>query len=313
MSLFKNFSVKKIIDGLSKTREKISRRLSELFTGKAYVEENDLEKVEEILITSDIGVEVAEKIITEARKELKKSGDRSVEKFISFIKDQLFSIVNFEEDKSLFDKIKSSKPYVILIVGVNGAGKTTSIGKLANLFKESGFKVLIGSGDTFRAAANEQLEIWARRAGVEILQKKDGSDPASVAYETLQKALKENYDVVLIDTAGRLHTKDNLMNELNKIYRVCSKVIPHAPNDTFIVIDGNIGQNAIVQAESFNKIAKLTGIIITKLDGTAKGGAIFQICQKLKIPVKFIGVGEGIDDLQEFDPRSFVDALFAEN
>lgn len=311
MSLFKNFNVGKIFDGLAKTREKISRKLNELFTGKAYIDETDLEKIEEILITADIGYEATQKIISEARKDLKKNKERSVEQFKIFIKQQLLSIISIE-NKNLIKKIKEARPYVILIVGVNGAGKTTTVGKLANLFKELNFKVLIGSADTFRAAANEQLEIWAKRAQVEILQKKDGSDPGSVAYETLQKAVKENYDIVLIDTAGRLHTKDHLMSELNKIYRVCSKVIPYAPHDVFIVIDGNVGQNAIIQTDNFNKVAPLTGIIIAKLDGTAKGGAVFQICQKFKLPVKFIGVGEGIDDLMEFDPYAFVEAIFEE-
>jgi|YNPMSStandDraft_2_1061718.scaffolds.fasta_scaffold00051_20 fused signal recognition particle receptor len=311
MSLFKNFNVGKIFDGLAKTREKISRKLNELFTGKAYIDETDLEKIEEILITADIGYEATQKIISEARKDLKKNKERSVEQFKTFIKQQLLSIISIE-NKNLIKKIKEARPYVILIVGVNGAGKTTTVGKLANLFKELNFKVLIGSADTFRAAANEQLEIWAKRAQVEILQKKDGSDPGSVAYETLQKAVKENYDIVLIDTAGRLHTKDHLMSELNKIYRVCSKVIPYAPHDVFIVIDGNVGQNAIIQTDNFNKVAPLTGIIIAKLDGTAKGGAVFQICQKFKLPVKFIGVGEGIDDLMEFDPYAFVEAIFEE-
>jgi fused signal recognition particle receptor len=311
MSLFKNFNVGKIFDGLAKTREKISRKLNELFTGKAYIDETDLEKIEEILITADIGYEATQKIISEARKDLKKNKERSVEQFKTFIKQQLLSIISIE-NKNLIKKIKEARPYVILIVGVNGAGKTTTVGKLANLFKGLNFKVLIGSADTFRAAANEQLEIWAKRAQVEILQKKDGSDPGSVAYETLQKAVKENYDIVLIDTAGRLHTKDHLMSELNKIYRVCSKVIPYAPHDVFIVIDGNVGQNAIIQTDNFNKVAPLTGIIIAKLDGTAKGGAVFQICQKFKLPVKFIGVGEGIDDLMEFDPYAFVEAIFEE-
>jgi len=311
MSLFKNFNVGKIFDGLAKTREKISRKLNELFTGKAYIDETDLEKIEEILISADIGYEATQKIISEARKDLKKNKERSVEQFKTFIKQQLLSIISIE-NKNLIKKIKEARPYVILIVGVNGAGKTTTVGKLANLFKELNFKVLIGSADTFRAAANEQLEIWAKRAQVEILQKKDGSDPGSVAYETLQKAVKENYDIVLIDTAGRLHTKDHLMSELNKIYRVCSKVIPYAPHDVFIVIDGNVGQNAIIQTDNFNKVAPLTGIIIAKLDGTAKGGAVFQICQKFKLPVKFIGVGEGIDDLMEFDPYAFVEAIFEE-
>ena len=208
------------------------------------------------------------------------------------------------------DEIAANKPYVILIVGVNGAGKTTTIGKLARNFKQSGFKVIIGSADTFRAAANEQLEVWAKRAGVDIVQRDPGSDPSSVVFDTLNVAKSKNADVVLIDTAGRLHTKNNLMNELLKIRKVITQVVNTAPNEVFLVVDGNTGQNAIIQAHEFSKVTELSGLIVTKLDGTAKGGVIFQICSELKIPVKFIGVGEQIDDLQTFEPHTFVKALF---
>jgi fused signal recognition particle receptor len=200
-----------------------------------------------------------------------------------------------------------------LIVGVNGVGKTTTIGKLASNFKKAGNKVIVGAADTFRAAANEQLEIWTQRAGVEIIQHSKGSDPSSVAFETVKKAIDGDYDIVLIDTAGRLHSKVNLMNELNKINKAISKLLLDAPHDTYLVLDATLGQNAIVQAEEFSKVTKITGLIITKLDGTAKGGTIFQICAANKIPVRYIGVGEKLDDLQTFNPQLFVDALFRNN
>jgi fused signal recognition particle receptor len=199
---------------------------------------------------------------------------------------------------------------VILVVGVNGVGKTTTIGKLASNFKQAGNKVIVGAADTFRAAANEQLDIWAQRAGVEIVQQYKGADPSSVAFETVKKAIEGSYDVVLIDTAGRLQSKLNLMNELNKINKAIGKVLPGAPHDTYLVLDATLGQNAIVQAEEFSKVTTLTGMVITKLDGTAKGGTIFQICESNKVPVNYIGVGEKLDDLQTFNPKVFVDTLF---
>jgi signal recognition particle-docking protein FtsY len=199
---------------------------------------------------------------------------------------------------------------VILIVGVNGVGKTTTIGKLANNYKKIGLKVIVGAADTFRAAANEQLEIWAARAGVDIIQGSKGIDPSSVVFDTLKKAIDENYDVVLIDTAGRLHNKVNLMHELDKINRVMKKLLPDAPHETLLIVDGNTGQNALKQAEEFSKVTNVNGLVITKLDGTAKGGVVFQIVSKQNIPIKYIGVGEGIDDLQEFDAEAFVNAIF---
>ena len=221
----------------------------------------------------------------------------------------MIGVLNTETHSNGND-IEKYKPYVILIVGVNGAGKTTTIGKLAHNFKKSGLRVIVGAADTFRAAANEQLDIWAERAGVEIVQKGKGADPSSVAFDTIQRAVKEKYDVVLIDTAGRLHNKANLMEELNKIRRVAGKVVDYAPNETLLVLDGTTGQNALIQAEEFSKVTNISGLIITKLDGTAKGGVVFQICAKQKIPVKYIGVGETIDDLQTFDPGLFVSAIF---
>ena len=249
-------------------------------------------------------------IIENTRIRLKSDKDRSGVNIVETVKKELTNILSSQEDLSNGNEIEKYKPYVILIVGINGAGKTTTVGKLAHNFKKSGLKVIVGAADTFRAAANEQLEIWAKRAAVEIIQKGKGTDPSSVAFETVQTAVKENYDVVLIDTAGRLHNKSNLMDELNKIKRVVNKILPQAPNETLLVLDGNTGQNAVAQAQEFSKYTELTGLVITKLDGTAKGGVIFQISSKLKIPVKYIGVGEAIDDLQTFEPSMFVSAIF---
>lgn len=306
MSIFKNFSLDKIKKGIEKTKEKFVNKISETLTGKAKIDENILDNLEEILISADIGAEATDRIIDNLRKELKKESDRSAENIMKILKSQLSDILI---EKGLEIDV-SSKPYVILIIGVNGVGKTTSIGKIANNFNKLGKKVLIVSADTFRAAADEQLNIWAKRAEVEIFQGKVNSDPSSVVYDSLVKAKDENYDVVIIDTAGRLHNKTNLMNELSKINRTIFKVLNRQQNETLIVIDANTGQNAITQVQEFSKIIPITGIIVTKLDGTAKGGIIFNLCQKFGIPVKFIGVGEGIDDLQEFDKTDFINLLF---
>lgn len=310
MGFFKNINFNKLKGGLSKTREKIVTSITETISGKAKIDEEVLEDLEEILITSDIGMETAERIIEATKRSLKNEKDRTEEKIIETIKNELIKVL--EENISAqdeFEKIKQYKPFVILIIGVNGAGKTTTIGKLANNYKRSGLNVVIGSADTFRAAANEQLETWANRAGVDIIQREHGADPSAVAYDTLSSAKQKNADVVIIDTAGRLHTKNNLMEELKKIKRVLGKVYDYAPNETYLVIDGNTGQNGLIQAREFSKYAELTGLIVTKLDGTAKGGIIFKISTEQKVPVKYIGVGEGIDDLQNFEPKEFVNAL----
>jgi fused signal recognition particle receptor len=236
--------------------------------------------------------------------------DRSKLNITDIIKKELASVLTEIETNNSDNAITDKKPFVVLVVGVNGAGKTTTIGKLAHNYKQAGLNVLIASADTFRAAANEQLDVWAKRAGVEILQKATGADPSAVVFESLEKAKSQNVDVVLIDTAGRLHTKSNLMKELEKIRGVVGKVIPHAPNEVFLVLDGNSGQNALVQAKEFAKATELTGLIVTKLDGTAKGGVVFQISAEQKIPIKYIGVGEGIEDLQDFDSKQFIEALF---
>jgi len=309
--MFKNFNLDKLKNGISKTKKRLFDGISEAISTKAVIDEDILDELEEILISSDIGVDTAIKVIKNTRAELYYESDRSKLNIIQIIKNELESIllkVDIVEKSSL--NIGDKKPYVVLVVGVNGAGKTTTIGKLAYNYKNAGLNVLIASADTFRAAANEQLEIWANRAGVKIIQKSSGADPSSVVFETLESAKLNNVDVVLIDTAGRLHTKSNLMKELEKIRNVITKVIPHAPNEVFLVVDGNSGQNALVQATEFSKSTQLTGLIVTKLDGTAKGGVIIQISAEQKIPIKYIGVGEGIDDLQDFDSKEFIEALF---
>lgn len=307
MSIFKNFSLDKIKNGLTKTRNKIVQSISETLTGKAQIDDNTLDTIEEILITADIGVETSELIIENVRKALKSEKDRSVQNVLNLIKKELSDILP-NNNLSVIDQFQ--KPYIILVVGVNGVGKTTTIGKLAYNYKNLGYKVIVGAADTFRAAANEQLEIWAKRAGVEIINSQKGNDPSSIAFETVKKAVQENYDIVLIDTAGRLHNKTNLMNELSKIKKVIQKFSESAPHETLLILDGTTGQNAVIQAVEFSKVIDLSGLVITKLDGTAKGGVVFQISKKLKIPIKFIGVGEGIEDLQEFDKDSFISALF---
>lgn len=311
MSFFKNVNMNKLTSGLKKTRDKLFDGINETFTGKAKLDDATLDELEDILITCDLGVDSAMEVIDNARTKLKSNTDREKETVLDSVKESLKEILIKEDEKSgEYEILEKYKPYVILIVGVNGAGKTTTIGKLAYNYRQAGLNVVIGSGDTFRAAANEQLDVWAERAGVRVISKESGSDPSSVAFETLQEAKKENADVVLIDTAGRLHTKNNLMEELKKIRKVLSKVLDYAPNETFLVVDGNTGQNALIQAREFSKFTELTGLIVTKLDGTAKGGIIFQIAKELDIPVRYIGVGEAIDDLQTFDPKNYVSALF---
>lgn len=310
--MFKNFNLDKLKNGLLKTKKKLFDGITEAISTKAVIDEDILDELEEILITSDIGVETAMKVIKNTRAELYYESDRSKLNIVQIIKNELESIILKSEIKSNDNSIViEKKPYVVLVVGVNGAGKTTTIGKLAYNYRNAGLNVLIASADTFRAAANEQLEIWAERAGVKIIQKNTGADPSSVVFEALENAKSNNIDVVLIDTAGRLHTKSNLMKELEKIRNVVTKVIPHAPDEVFLVVDGNSGQNALVQAKEFSKSTQLTGLIVTKLDGTAKGGVIIQISAEQKIPIKYIGVGEGIDDLQDFDSKEFIEALFS--
>ncbi|OIP57880.1 MAG: signal recognition particle-docking protein FtsY [Ignavibacteria bacterium CG2_30_36_16] len=309
MSLFDNINFKKLKDGLSKTRTKIVNSISETLNGKAVVDDKTLDEIEEILITSDIGFDTTAKIITQARIRLHNEKNRITTTIIDTVKKELISVLEVENISHQFE-IGKYKPFVILVVGVNGVGKTTTIGKLAHNFQIAGLKVLVGAADTFRAAAGEQLGIWAKRANVEIIQKEHGSDPSSVAYDTVVEAKKNNFDIVLIDTAGRLHNKSNLMEELKKIKNVMAKIVPYAPNETLLVLDATTGQNAILQADEFSKVTEISGLVVTKLDGTAKGGVVFQIINKQKIPIRYIGVGEKIDDLQNFQPKLFVDAIF---
>jgi len=309
MSLFKNFNIDKLKSGLAKTREKLVNSITETVTGKAVIDEISIDKIEEILLSSDIGFDTTEKVIESVKRNLKAEKDRSSEMIIEIVKKELANVLSISNPNN--DFTFSTKPYIILVVGVNGVGKTTTIGKLANNYRNIGKKVIVGAADTFRAAANEQLEIWAKRADVDIIQGSKGSDPSSVVFDTVKKSIDNNYDIVLIDTAGRLHNKTNLMSELDKIRRVIKKLLPDAPHETLLIIDGNTGQNAIMQANEFSKVTNLTGLVLTKLDGTAKGGVVFQIVTKQNVPIKFLGVGEGIDDLQEFDSTSFIQAIFS--
>lgn len=299
----------KLKKGLQKTHENIFNRIDKLVNAKAEIDNDFLDNLEEILISSDVGVKTSEQIIDNLKKRVKEEKYERTDQLNAILRDELknvFSGGNNEANEPF--KLKA-KPHVIVVVGVNGVGKTTSIGKLAYNYKNAGNKVLIGAADTFRAAANEQLETWATRSGTEIIQLAQGSDPSAVVYNTIQSAVAKQYDVCIIDTAGRLHTKVNLMDELSKINRVIQKQIPDAPHEVFLVIDATTGQNGMVQAREFSNVINVTGLILTKLDGTAKGGIVLKISNEMNIPVKYIGVGEQIDDLQVFDKESFVRAL----
>ena len=295
---------------LSKTRNNLVNRIKETISGKANLDSDTLEQLEEILISSDVGFDLSNKIIENVRAEMLSAKDKTNENVIfDVLKSELKKIFDSSSPVKPNKSNNKKKPYVILVLGVNGAGKTTTIGKLAYSYKQLGKKVLIAASDTFRAAASEQLEIWSERAKADILIKENSIDPSAVAFEAIERATKENYDVLLIDTAGRLHNKTYLMDELSKLNRIISKKLDRAPDETLLVLDGNSGQNALVQADEFSKTAFITGLVITKLDGTAKGGIVFQICEKNKIPVKYIGVGEGINDLQSFNAEEFISAL----
>ncbi len=303
--------LKKLKEGLSKTRENIVSKISEVVTRKAQIDENTLDELEEILIGGDLGTSLSEKLIANTKSALFKEQDRSVDRVKEILKDELTKLIAPRNGFSVdTPKENAVKIKIILVIGVNGSGKTTTIGKLAYKFINEGKKVIIGSADTFRAAANDQLKTWVNRAGADLIED-ISKDPSAVVYETIQKAKADNYDLVLIDTAGRLHNNKNLMLELNKINGVIGNLIPGAPDESFLVVDGNSGQNAIKQYEEFSKYSKLSGIIITKLDGTAKGGSVLQIAAEKNIPIRFIGLGEGIEDLQEFNPSEFVNALFS--
>ena len=295
----------KLKAGLQKTKASFNEKINNVFKNFRKVDEELLEELEEALILSDVGFETTEKIIKQLRDKIKTNKIEEADE----VKKELCNIISeilTENDNSLN---LITTPSVILVVGVNGAGKTTSIGKMAASFKAEGKKVLVAAADTFRAAAIEQLEVWTERAGVDILKRPEGSDPASVAFDASRKAKNEGYDIVIIDTAGRLHTKKNLMDELGKIQRTIKKELPDASQEVLIVLDGTSGQNAVIQAKEFAEVTDITGIVLTKLDGTAKGGVVIGICSELNIPVKFIGVGEKISDLQKFNANDFAKAL----
>lgn len=301
---------KKLNDGLEKTKSSLFEKISKKVVGKSKIDDEDLDDIEEILITSDIGVDTSLKIIESLEKRVQKEKYISSDELTKILKEEIELLLVNSTDIDSDVKFESDIPYVIMVVGVNGVGKTTTIGKLAYKFKKSGFKVVLGAADTFRAAAIDQLTIWAERVGVEIVKQNMGSDPASVAYDTLQSAISKNADVVIIDTAGRLHNKVNLMNELSKVKSVMSKLIPNAPHDVLLVLDASTGQNAIEQAKQFSSVTQVNSLALTKLDGTAKGGVVIGISDQLKIPVRFIGVGEAMEDLQIFNKETFVDTLF---
>ena len=297
--------------GLEKTKTSVFSRISHAIAGKSKVDDEVLDELEEILITSDVGVDTTLKIIERIEKRVARDKYVGTDELNTILKEEIMALLqeNQSGDGTTFD-ITGKKPYVIMVVGVNGVGKTTTIGKLAHNFKKAGKKVVLGASDTFRAAAVEQLKIWAERVDVPIVQQGMGADPASVAFDTVKSAVAQDADVVLIDTAGRLHNKVNLMRELTKIKQVMQKVVPDAPHEVLLVLDASTGQNAIEQAKQFTAATEVNALALTKLDGTAKGGVVIGISDQFKIPVKYIGVGEGIDHLQVFDRKAFVDSLF---
>jgi fused signal recognition particle receptor len=310
MGLFDKLS--RLKEGLTKTRENIFGKIQKILTGKTKIDDDVLENLEEILLSGDVGTSTTTMIIENIRQRVKKDGYENPAGLDRLLKEEIQTLLiksAGEPDEPM--KVQfANKPHVVMIVGVNGVGKTTTIGKMAYNYQVAGKKVLIAAADTFRAAANEQLEIWATRAGVGIINQLPGADPASVAFDALKSSIANNTDILIIDTAGRLHTKINLMEELKKIKRVLQKLIPDAPHEILLVLDATTGQNAIQQAKQFGSAVGITGLVLTKLDGTAKGGVVIAISNELNIPVKFIGVGEKIDDLQPFDRVAFVDALF---
>ena len=315
MGLFGLFSNKKketLDKGLEKTKESVFGKLARAVAGKSTVDDDVLDDLEEVLITSDVGVETTVKIIRRIEERVARDKYVSTSELNRILREEIASILeeNHTDDNENWDLPSDHKPYVILVVGVNGVGKTTTIGKLAYQFKKAGKKVYLGAADTFRAAAVEQISIWGERVGVPVVKQQMGSDPASVAFDTLQSAKANGADVVLIDTAGRLHNKVNLMNELKKIKEVMKKVMPEAPDEVMLVLDGSTGQNAFEQAKQFAAVTNISSLAITKLDGTAKGGVVIGISDQLKVPVKYIGLGEGMEDLQLFNKSEFVDSLF---
>ena len=297
--------------GLEKTKESVFSKLSRAVIGKSKVDAGVLDNLEDVLVSSDVGVETTLRIIERIEARVARDKYLNTSELNSILREEIVALLKKDPKDEGNDFSQTLyKPHVIMVVGVNGSGKTTTIAKLAYQYKLAGKKVLLGAADTFRAAAIDQLQIWADRAGVNMVRQNMGSDPASVAYDTVKSALSGTYDVVIVDTAGRLHNKVNLMGELTKIKRVMGKVIPEAPHEVLLVLDGSTGQNAFTQAEQFTEATRVTALAVTKLDGTAKGGVVIGISDQLKIPVKYIGIGEKLDDLQIFDPAEFVDSLF---
>lgn len=316
MGIFGFFDKKKkqnLDEGLAKTKESVFAKLGRAVIGKSKVDDEVLDNLEEILISSDVGVDTTLKIIKRIEERVLRDKYVGVDELNRILKEEITALLdeNNTTDVSDFDLPKTDGPYVIMVVGVNGVGKTTTIGKLAYNFKQAGKSVVLGAADTFRAAAIEQLEIWAKRVGVPIVKQKMGADPASVAYDTIASAKASKADVVIIDTAGRLHNKVNLMNELSKIKMVMQKIIPDAPHEVLLILDGSTGQNAFEQAKQFTLATEVTALALTKLDGTAKGGVVIGISDQFKIPVKYIGIGEKMEHLQIFRKREFVDSLFS--
>lgn len=319
MDFFKFFSTKEkkkeqqqhLNDGLEKTRTGFFNKLSKAIAGKSTVDDEVLDNLEETLMASDVGVDTTLDIVERIQERVKRDKYVKTSELNFILRDEIAQMLQDVTTPTVPEFLSSDKkPYVIMVVGVNGVGKTTTIGKLAYMYKQEGLKVVLGAADTFRAAAIEQLETWANRVGVDLVKQKMGSDPASVAYDTISHAIAQNADVVIIDTAGRLHNKVGLMNELSKIKNVMKKQLDYAPNDVMLVLDGSTGQNAFEQAKQFSIATEISSLAITKLDGTARGGVVVGISYKMKIPVKYIGVGEGIEDLQVFDKKLFVETLF---
>lgn len=315
MGIFGFFSKDKkesLDQGLQKSNENIFSKLSKAVVGKSKVDEEVLDELEEILITSDVGVDTTIKVIQRIEERVARDKYLNTEELDKILKEEIAALLeeNNSQDLLDFDIPEGKKPYVIMVVGVNGVGKTTTIGKLANMFKNAGKNVILGAADTFRAAAVDQLILWGDRVGVPVISHGMNTDPASVAFDAVKQGVEQNADVVIVDTAGRLHTKVNLMNELGKIKRVMQKFIPDAPHEIMLVLDGSTGQNAFIQAKEFTKVTEITSLAITKLDGTAKGGVVIGISDQFKIPVKYIGVGEKMTDLQIFNRKEFVDSLF---
>ena len=317
MGLFGLFSKKKketLDEGLAKSKENVFTKIARAVAGRTTIDDSVLDELEDVLVTSDVGVETTLKIIRRIEERVQRDKYVSTSELTGILRGEIAELLteNGATDGEDFSLPADKKPYVIMVVGVNGVGKTTTIGKLAHQFKQNGYRVMLGAGDTFRAAAIEQLDIWAKRVDVPIIKQHQSADPASVAFDTLSAAMKAGSDVVIIDTAGRLHNKVGLMNELTKIRRVMQKVVPDAPHEVLLVLDGSTGQNAFEQAKQFTAATEVNALAITKLDGTAKGGVVIGISDQFKIPVKYIGLGEGIEDLQLFRKKEFVDSLFGE-